>query len=159
MTEVLEDKLSDQGFDATADRTVLSGLMALQNTYLAHVSDAGRTGPAAGHFRTGGGYNCAACWSGAAKWRCCVRSGIPPPSLGQIVLLENVLLLLAGLAAGVVAAVMAVLPHMFGGGAAIPFTELASMLGIVLLVGIAAGWLAARATLRVPVLAALREER
>ena len=68
-------------------------------------------------------------------------------------------LLLGGLLIGVVAALIAVLPHMFGGGASVPFGELAILLGIVLLVGLVAGFLAARATLRVPVLAALREER
>jgi ABC-type antimicrobial peptide transport system permease subunit len=76
-----------------------------------------------------------------------------------VVLLENIVLLLAGLATGAVAALLAVLPHMFGGGADLPWRELGAMLGIVLLFGIVAGWLAARATLRVPLLAALREER
>ena len=79
--------------------------------------------------------------------------------LAQIVLLENVLLLLAGLGTGVLAAILAVLPHMIGGGAAVPVAELAAMLGIVLIVGLVSGWVAAQATLRVPVLAALREER
>ena len=48
---------------------------------------------------------------------------------------------------------------MFGGGAAVPFQSLGIMLLIVLIVGIMAGTVAARATLRVPLLAALREER
>ncbi len=73
------------------------------------------------------------------KWRCCARPGFAAAGSAQLVLLENVLLLLAGLATGVLAALLAVLPHMFEGGAGIPLAELAIMLGIVLVVGLAAG--------------------
>ncbi len=158
VTEVLEDKLSDQGFDGTSTERILSSLMALQNTYLRTFQTLGALGLLLGTFGLA-----------ATQFRSMLErrgemallraAGFRRSRLGKIVLIENVLLLLVGLATGVLAALLAVLPHMFGGGAAIPFAELATMLGIVLLIGLAAGWLAARATLRLPVLAALREER
>ncbi len=156
--EELEDRLSDQGFDAQRTERVLSGLMALQNTYLRTFQTLGALGLLLGTFGLAA-VQLRSVLERRGEMALLRAAGFRRRRLAQMVLYENVLLLLAGLAAGVVAAVIAVLPHMFGGGAAIPFTELASMFALVLLVGIAAGWLAARATLRVPLLAALREER
>jgi hypothetical protein len=156
--EVLEDRLSDQGFDITSTSRILTGLMALQNTYLRTFQSLGALGLLLGTFGLA-----------AAQMRSVLErrgemallraTGFRRSRLSGLVLIENILLLLGGLATGVIAALAAVLPHMFGGGAGVPFLELGTMLGIVLLVGLAAGGWAARATLRVPVLAALREER
>ncbi|MFW6169243.1 MAG: FtsX-like permease family protein, partial [Planctomycetota bacterium] len=158
VAEVLEDNLSDQGFDVTSTERILRGLMALQNTYLRTFQSLGALGLLLGTFGLA-----------AAQMRSVLErrgemallraTGFRRARLRRMVLLENVLLLLLGLAAGTLAAMLAVLPHMFSGGAAVPFSELAAMLAIVLVVGMAAGWIAARATLRVPLLAALREER
>jgi hypothetical protein len=74
------------------------------------------------------------------------------------VLLENLLLLLGGLAAGTLAALVTVLPHMILGGARVPLATLLAMLGIVLVVGVVTGLVAVRATLRAPLVAALRGE-
>ncbi|MGM0486021.1 MAG: FtsX-like permease family protein [Planctomycetota bacterium] len=158
VTEVLEDKLSDQGFDAKSTEQILRELMALQNTYLRTFQALGALGLLLGTFGLA-----------AAQMRSVLErrgemallraTGFRRSRLRHMLLLENVLLLLFGLAAGIVAAMLAVLPHMFSGGAAVPFSELAAMLAIVLVVGMVAGWIAARATLRVPLLAALREER
>ena len=78
--------------------------------------------------------------------------------LGEMVLLENLLLLLGGLAIGTLAALVAVLPHMLPSGARVPLVDLAVMLGIVLVVGVVTGLIAVRATLRAPLVGALRGE-
>ena len=78
--------------------------------------------------------------------------------LGRMVLLENLLLLLGGLALGTLAALVAVLPQMLLGAARVPLFDLAIMLGIVLIVGLATGLIAVRATLKAPLVAALRGE-
>jgi ABC-type antimicrobial peptide transport system permease subunit len=75
-----------------------------------------------------------------------------------MVLLENLLLLFVGLATGTIAALITVLPHMLTGGARVPPTDLALMLGVVLVVGVLVGLVAVRATLRAPLVAALRGE-
>jgi putative ABC transport system permease protein len=78
--------------------------------------------------------------------------------LVRLVLLENALLLLAGLGVGIAAALVAILPHLLGRGAAIPWGALAVILTLVLALGMLAGLAAVRAVLRTPLLAALREE-
>ena len=158
VAEVLEDRLSDQGFDATQTAVVLSGLMALQNTYLRTFQMLGALGLLLGTFGLAA-VQLRSVLERRGEMGLLRAAGFRRRRLAQLVLLENVFLLLAGLLVGVVAALMTVLPHMLGGGARVPVVELATMLAIVLLVGLAAGLLAARATLRVPVLAALREER
>ena len=50
VTQVLEDRLSDQGLDAVATAGVLSGLMALQNTYLRTFQTLGALGLLLGTF-------------------------------------------------------------------------------------------------------------
>ena len=52
----------------------------------------------------------------------------------------------------------AVLPQMLLGAARPPLADLAVMLGAVILVGIATGFIAVRATLRAPLVGALRGE-
>ena len=78
--------------------------------------------------------------------------------LAQLVVWENTLLLLIGLAVGVFSAALTVLPHWLSGGAAVPVGSLMWMLGTVLVVGVAAGLLPLRATMRAPLVAALRGE-
>jgi putative ABC transport system permease protein len=73
-------------------------------------------------------------------------------------MLENALLLLGGLAVGVAAALVAVLPHLFIGGASVPWRWLAGTLALVLIVGLAAGWIAVRAATRADLIPALRGE-
>jgi hypothetical protein len=75
-----------------------------------------------------------------------------------MVLLENLVLLISGLALGAIAALIAVLPQMFLGAARPPLVDLAVMLGVVLIVGLATGFIAVRATLKAPLVGALRGE-
>jgi putative ABC transport system permease protein len=77
--------------------------------------------------------------------------------LGRMVMIENVALLVTGLAVGLAAALVAVWPHLASGGASLPWRGLALTLGLVLAVGILAGLAAVRAALVAPLLPALRE--
>jgi len=76
--------------------------------------------------------------------------------LGRMVLLENASLLVAGLAVGIGAALVAVWPHLWRGGAALPWASLAVTMALVLTTGLLAGLLALRAALVAPLLPALR---
>jgi ABC-type antimicrobial peptide transport system permease subunit len=78
--------------------------------------------------------------------------------LARMVMLENASLLVGGLAVGSVAALVAIVPHLADGGAAIPWLSLAGTLGLVLTVGLLAGLIAVRAVLASPLLEALRGE-
>ena len=86
-------------------------------------------------------------------------TGFRRRSLAWLVLLEHATLLTVGLGVGTLAAVLAVLPHLLGRGASIPWALLGGTLVVVLIVGLAAGLVAVRAVVRSPLLAALREER
>ena len=76
-----------------------------------------------------------------------------------MVALENLLLLALGLGIGILAALMAVLPHLIGHGAAVPFDQLALIFALVVATGMAASLAAMRGVQRTPILSALREER
>ena len=73
-------------------------------------------------------------------------------------MLENLVLLIGGLALGTLAALVAVLPQILLGAAHPPLLDLTILLGIVLIVGTATGFIAVRATLRAPLIGALRGE-
>jgi ABC-type antimicrobial peptide transport system permease subunit len=154
----MEDRLGDQGFDAVRSSSVLEQLLAVQNTYLSTFQSLGALGLLLGTFGLA-----------AIQLRSVIErrgelallraTGFTRRSLGRMVLIENVGLLLAGLTIGVLAALLAVLPHRLTGTADIPpslLRDLAIMLSIVLVVGIVSGLISVRAALRTPVLAALR---
>ena len=79
-------------------------------------------------------------------------------TLGWLVLAENGFLLVLGLLMGTVAALVAVAPHLAGSGGGVPWLHLLGLLGVVLVVGLAAGGLATASTLRAPLVPALRKE-
>ena len=77
-------------------------------------------------------------------------------ALHWLVLSEHAGLLGLGLAVGVAAAVIGVLPALISPGAQVPCASLALTLGAVLLNGLAWAWLATRFALRGKLLDALR---
>ncbi len=83
--------------------------------------------------------------------------GYRTSQLQFLVVIENVLLLVAGLTIGVVAALISVSPHI-AAGAEIPWFRLAAILLLVLIVGLVVAFAATAGILRVPVIPALRRE-
>ncbi|MDB5310389.1 MAG: FtsX-like permease family protein [Gemmataceae bacterium] len=78
-------------------------------------------------------------------------------ALQFLVLAEHAVLLVAGLAAGVLAALASVAPHV-ADGASVPWARLLGLLGLVLVVGMGVASAATAGILRVPVIPALRRE-
>jgi ABC-type antimicrobial peptide transport system permease subunit len=76
--------------------------------------------------------------------------------LTWMVIWENAVLLVGGLAVGCIAAMVALIPQWMPHGASVPWGTLVILLGIIAAVGMVAGWLATRSTLRAPIVAALR---
>lgn len=158
VAEVLEERLSDQGFDAVQASQVLEQLFAVQNTYLSTFQSLGALGLLLGTFGLA-----------AVQMRNVLErrgelallraTGFREKRLARMVLLENVLLLVGGLVTGTIAALLAVLPHKLTGNASIPsdlLRDLGLMLLAVLVVGVLSSLLSVRASLKVPVLSALR---
>lgn len=153
----LESSLGDWGFDATLARARLESLLAVQNTYLSTFQSLGALGLLLGTFGLAT-VQLRNIFERRGELALMRAAGFRLSQLARLVLLENGLLLLAGLGVGVLSALVAVLPHLLLGGAGVPWASLAVMLAVVLLVGLLAGLAAVRATLRAPLASALRGE-
>ena len=155
--KALESTLGDFGMAAELTSHRLEGFMAVQNTYLSTFQSLGGLGLLLGTFGLA-----TVQLRNVFERRCELAlmraAGFRRGQLAGMVLMENAVLLLAGLGAGCLAAVVAILPHLITGGAGIPLPTLAIILTVVLVVGMAAGMAAVRATLRAPILSALRGE-
>jgi ABC-type antimicrobial peptide transport system permease subunit len=155
--QALEQTLGDFGFDVETTSGRLAAFFAVQNTYLSTFQSLGGLGLLLGTF----GLATVQLRSVLERRRelALMRAtGFRRALLARMVMIENALLLVGGLAVGILAALVAVLPHWLGGGASVPWVSLAATLALVLLVGLAAGLVAVRATLRAELLPALREE-
>ncbi|MEM9353371.1 MAG: ABC transporter permease [Planctomycetota bacterium] len=153
--ELLEAELSDFGLDAIDANALLARFLAVQNTYLSTFQSLGGLGLLLGTVGLA-----------IAQLRSVVERrgelallravGFTRSQLGRLVLSENLVLLLVGLAFGCLAALAAVLPHAFTQEAAAPWGTLAVLLTLVAVSGVAASWLAVRTAVRAPLVPALR---
>ncbi|HEY4760116.1 MAG TPA: FtsX-like permease family protein, partial [Thermoguttaceae bacterium] len=156
--KILESRLSDYGLDVETTGQRLARFLAVQNTYLSTFQSLGGLGLLLGTLGLA-----------AVELRNVVErrgelallraAGFRRRTLAGLLLMENAVLLLAGLGCGVLSALVAVLPHLISGVASIPWNSLAVTLALVLAVGVIAGLAAAGRVLRAPLLAALREEK
>jgi putative ABC transport system permease protein len=160
VTEVrglLETGLADVGFDAETTGQRLAGFLAVQNTYLSTFQSLGALGLLLGTFGLAT-VQLRSVLERRGELALLRAAGFRRRRLAELVMTENSLLLLAGLGTGTLAALAAVLPHMMTGGAHVPLGWLALSLSGILLVGLAAGLAAVRATLHAPRIQALRGE-
>jgi len=152
---VLEKTMGDFGFDAEPVAERLAEYYAVQNTYLSTFQSLGGLGLLLGTFGLAA-VQLRNVVERRAELALLQATGFRRALLARVVLWENALLLLGGLGIGTFAALVAILPQLFGGGARLPWIGVATTLLLVFLVGLAVGLLAVRAALRAPVLATLR---
>jgi hypothetical protein len=153
----LEDAFSDYGFDVTSTRERLAAYHRVENMYLSTFQALGALGLLLG---TAG--------LGAVLLRNLLERrrelallqavGYSPRDLAVMILAENAFLLLCGLAIGTVCAGIAVAPQWLQRGGAVPLLTIAGLPLAVLAVGILVSWLALRASIRAPLVSALRSE-
>ena len=153
----LEERLADQGFDATRTADRLAGYLIVENTYLST-------------FQTLGGLGLLLGTLGLAVVM--VRSvlerrselallqavGFGSSSISWLVLAENGFLLVFGTVMGALTALLAVLPHLLSGMAEPPWISLSGTLLLIIAIGLFSGAAALSATLKTPLLPALRRE-
>jgi len=151
----LEDQLSDQGFDTTDSKTLLAQLLAVQNTYLSTFQALGSLGLLLGVFGLAA-VQLRSVFERRGELALLRAVGFRRWRLAEIILLENVFWLLAGLLTGVVAAAVAVSPQLSGAGASVPIRFLAYVLLGIFVSGMVVGMFAVRATLKAPLVGALR---
>jgi len=147
--------LSDLGFSLERANDRLASYLAVQNTYLSTFQSLGGLGLLLGTFGLAT-VQLRSVLERRGELALLRATGLRRGTLAMLVMLENASLLVGGLAVGSLAALVAVLPHLLAGGAAVPWSTLAWMLGLVLGVGLLAGLGAVRAALNTPLLPALR---
>lgn len=84
--------------------------------------------------------------------------GFRRSALTWMVLIENGLLLIAGLAIGTTAALVTAGPHLLSEGASVPWRQIGGTLAGILLFGLTACAAASVGALRIPLLPALKAE-
>jgi ABC-type antimicrobial peptide transport system permease subunit len=155
--EVLETGLADRGFEVTRTADRLASYLAVENTYLSTFQALGGLGLVLGSLGLAV-VLLRGVWERRGELALLRALGYRRSMLGWLVLAENAFLLVLGLAAGTLSALAAVAPHVLTSEASVPWLNLTGLLGLVLLVGLAAGAAAVARTLRAPLIPALRRE-
>jgi putative ABC transport system permease protein len=154
---LLEEGLSDWGFDAQSASERLASFHQVENAYLSTFQALGGLGLLLG---TAG--MAAVLLRNVLERRKelgLLRAvGFPRAVLVLTVLAENTILVGLGLLSGTAAALVAVSPVLLGRANPFPYSAVLMLTGSVFLVGLGASALAAAAAFRTPLLAALRSE-
>jgi ABC-type antimicrobial peptide transport system permease subunit len=157
VTRMLEDKLSDYGFDVTSTAERLAGFHQVENTYLSTFQTLGGLGLLLGTV----GLAAVLLRNVLERRRelALLRAtGWQSAHLTLMIVAENALLLSCGLLTGVVCALIAIAPAMLARGGQVSVVSLAVLLLAVLVTGLAASLVAVAAATRAPLLPALRTE-
>ncbi|HJZ91053.1 MAG TPA: ABC transporter permease [Gemmataceae bacterium] len=153
---VYEDNLAAYGVEVTKTSDRVASYLAVQNTYLSTFQLLGGFGLLLGVLGLAV-VLLRNVWERRSELALLRAMGYRAISLNRLVFVENAVLLVLGLGAGVLAALVAVAPHLAGGGH-VPWLQLLLMLGAVLVVGLVAAGAAVAASRRTPILEGLRQE-
>jgi putative ABC transport system permease protein len=157
VSSLLEDRLSDFGFDVVSTEERLANYHRVENTYLSTFQMLGGLGLALGTL----GMAAVLLRNVFERRRelALLRAvGYNSSHFAAMVITENVLMLCCGLAVGFVCALLAIAPVLFERGGRLPNISLGLLLLAVLLSGATASLVATLAALRSPLLPALRAE-
>lgn len=154
----LEKGLDSYGFDAQESAEKLASFHAVQNTYLATFQTVGGLGLLLG--TVGLAVVLARNVLERRKELATLRAfGFRRGLLTRLVILENALLLLAGLAIGTIAALLTNAPHLLAEAANVPWSGILGTVLIIFIFGLIACAIAARNALRIDLLPALKADR
>ena len=157
VTEILERRLGDFGFDAAPTAERLATFHRVENTYLSTFQALGGLGLILGTF----GLAAVLLRNVLERRRelALLRAlGFESGHFSILVLAENLFLLFFGLGTGTVSALIAIAPALAERGGRISPVSLALLLTVVLAAGLLGSLLAVRAAVRSPLLEALRAE-
>jgi putative ABC transport system permease protein len=135
----------------------LKAYLAVENTYLATFQALGGLGLLLGAIGLAI-VLVRGIWERRAELALLRALGFQSGQLAAMILAENGSLLLCGLGIGCAAALITIAPQLAGGEAKLVWGQIAGLLAVVSVIGLGAGALAALASLRTPVLTALRRE-
>jgi putative ABC transport system permease protein len=157
VARALQTALADYGFSMTPSTQRLQSYLDVENTYLATFQSLGGLGLLLGTLGLAV-VLVRSVWERRGELALLRALGFRRAALGWLVLAENAWLLTLGLAFGCTAAVVAIAPFVGGQGGEVFQPQLLVLLGAVVIVGLACGAVAVWATVRVPLLPALRRE-
>jgi hypothetical protein len=154
LSALLETELGDYGFDVVRTSDRLAEFLSVQNTYLSTFQTLGGLGLLLGTIglATVMLRNVLERRGELALLR---AVGFRDSGVSALVLWENACLLLWGLGAGMLSALLAMTPHLSTTGADVPWMGLLLMLAAVVVAGMAAALLAVREAVRGPIVATL----
>jgi ABC-type lipoprotein release transport system permease subunit len=155
VSSALENALSDHGFDVTATADRLAAFHRVENAYLSTFQTLGGLGLLLGTIGLA-----AVLMRNVLERRgelaLLTAVGYSRRRLAKLVLLENLLVLMAGLAIGVASAVLAIAPALALRGPRFSLLSMVGLLAAVALTGVVTGLLATRLALRGSLGSALR---
>jgi len=157
LVEPLQARLSDWGFAVERSRERLAAYHRVENTYLSTFQALGALGLVLGTIGLA-----AVLLRNVLERRkelALLRAvGYRQPTLGLIIVSENILLMIIGLGCGTISALVAIVPAIAARGGAFPLGMIALLLATVLVAGVLSSLLAVAAAFRSPLLGALRSE-
>ena len=151
----LETTFADQGLQVELAADRLDQLLAVQNTYLSTFQSLGALGLVLGAIGVAL-VQLRGVEERRSELALLQAAGFRRARIAQLVLAENMTLLGLGLGMGVLAALVAVLPHHQLTGSSLSITSLAGMLMAIIVTGLVSATLSVRAVLRSPIVSALR---
>jgi hypothetical protein len=155
ITEILEGNLDRFGFDVSSTVERIASFQAVENTYIATFQTLGALGLLLGTVGLG-----VVLLRNVLERRgelATLRAfGFRRGLLARMVLAENGVLLVVGIAIGTIAGIVGVLPNLLSEGHHLPGLSLAATILLVFLVGMAASIFAVAGTVRAPLLPALK---
>lgn len=153
----LEASLTPYGFDAARVTDRIAAFLIVQNTYLSTFQSLGGLGLLLGTFglATVMLRNVVERRAELALFR---AVGFRRGNLAIMVLSENAMLLIWGLVAGTLCAIVAMLPHLLSIGADTPWADGIKLLGLVFATGMVAAMFAVREASKTPIVSTLRGE-
>ncbi|MFK8111103.1 MAG: ABC transporter permease [Rubripirellula sp.] len=157
VASVLENRLGDIGMDVSDTKEILSGMLAVQNTYLRTFQSLGGLGLLLGTI----GLAVSQLRSVLERRQelAVMRAiGFSQQRLAAVVMSETASLLLMGIGCGAICAVLAVLPHAILSNLKPPVMEPLLIVLIIIVFGMLAGLIAVRRVAKMPLLESLRSE-
>jgi ABC-type lipoprotein release transport system permease subunit len=155
--DALERGLAGEGVAVQSTEQRVAAALAVENTYLATFQALGGLGLLLGALGLAV-VLLRSVWERRGELALLRALGYRRLALAWLVLAENGFLLALGLAVGTLTALIAVAPPLLAGGGGVPWLRLLGLLGLVLVVGLAAAAVAVASTVRAPLLPALRRE-
>ncbi len=153
----LEDRLGDVGMDASDAKQVLSGMLAVQNTYLRTFQSLGALGLLLGTIGLAVS-QLRSVYERRQELAVMRAIGFTRRRLAMIVMRETATLLLLGIGCGAVCAILAVTPYALLSGIKPPVVEPSMVVLAIIGFGMIAGLVAVRRVLRMSLMESLRAE-